>query len=288
MSLNLKVFIILVILSLTCKLTRAQYPEWSDPNSLPIWMTPEEEARKNEIGKNILKSATVSGPVRNVAEFERMEGILIRYPLGLPTNLIASWSKHTVVYTLTGTSSDEDQARKTYQRAGANLNNCKFITAATDSYWTRDYNPWYVIDQENRICIVDFPYNRPRPNDDAVPIKLSDFFNVPLYSMNVIHTGGNFMSDGLGIAASTDLVYEENDNSDIWVNQQMNNYISINDYHVTDDPLNDYIKHIDCWGKFLDVDKVLIAQVRTDDSSYSDYERIASYFSGQISAYGTP
>ena len=266
----------------------AQKPEWNDPNSLPIWMTPEEEGRRHEIGKNFLKSAALTGEVRNVAEFERMEGVLVRYPLGLPTSFIAAMSKHTVVYTLVSSTTYENSARSAYQSAGATMTNCKFIRAATDSYWTRDYGPWYVMNENNQMCIVDFPYDRPRANDDAVNGIVGTYLNIPVYNMPVVHTGGNYMTDGWGISASTDLVYEENSNNVTWVNQQMNAFLGIDTYHVTTDPLGDYIKHIDCWGKFLDVDKVLITQVPTTNANYAKYEQVASYFASQTSAYGTP
>ncbi len=266
----------------------AQKPEWNDPNSLPIWMTPEEEGRRHEIGKNFLKSAALTGEVRNVAEFERMEGVLVRYPLGLPTSFIAAMSKHTVVYTLVSSTTYENSARSAYQSAGATMTNCKFIRAATDSYWTRDYGPWYVMNENNQMCIVDFPYDRPRANDDAVNGIVGTYLNIPVYNMPVVHTGGNYMTDGWGISASTDLVYEENSNNVAWVNQQMNAFLGIDTYHVTIDPLGDYIKHIDCWGKFLDVDKVLITSVPTTNANYAKYEQVASYFASQTSAYGTP
>ena len=97
-----------------------------------------------------------------------MEGVLVRYPLGLPASFIAAMSKHTVVYTLVSSTTYENSARSAYQSAGATMTNCKFIRAATDSYWTRDYGPWYVMNENNQMCIVDFPYDRPRANDDAV------------------------------------------------------------------------------------------------------------------------
>jgi agmatine deiminase len=284
---NLRTLFVLLALSFTFQTVKAQYPKWNDPNSLPIWMTPEEEARKHEIGQNFLKSAAVLGNVRNVAEFERMEGVLVRYPLGLPASLIAAFSQQTVVYTLVSSTSNENSARSAYQSAGANMNNILFIRANTDSYWTRDYGPWYIVDENNKVSIVDFPYNRPRPNDDAVPGILSTYFSVPMYSMSVVHTGGNYMTDGWGISASSDLVYEENSNNQTYVNQQMKDYLGIDTYHVTIDPLGG-IKHIDCWGKFLDVDKILITSVPTSNSNYSKYEQVATYFAGQNSAYGTP
>jgi len=33
------------------------------------------------------------GPIRNIAEYERMEGVLIRYPFGISTAVIAEMRK---------------------------------------------------------------------------------------------------------------------------------------------------------------------------------------------------
>ena len=32
------------------------------------------------------------------------------------------------------------------------------------------------------VGVVDFTYNRPRPNDNDAPLKVSDHLNVPYYS----------------------------------------------------------------------------------------------------------
>jgi PKD repeat protein len=43
---------------------------------------------------------------------------------------------------------------------------------------------------------------------------------------------------------------------------------------------------VDCWGKYLDVDKILISRVLPSDPQYSEYEVIVNYFSNQTSGYG--
>ncbi len=43
---------------------------------------------------------------------------------------------------------------------------------------------------------------------------------------------------------------------------------------------------MDCWGKYLDVDKVLIGRVPQTNPRYDDYESAAGYFSGQTTGYG--
>ncbi|MDP2423802.1 MAG: agmatine deiminase family protein, partial [Bacteroidales bacterium] len=266
----------------------AQYPEWNDPNSLPQWMTPEEELRRDEIGKNFIASSFPTSPIHNIAEFERMEAVLIRYPLGISTALVAAMSQHTKVLTIVSEQTIQNIAFNTFQSAGVNMVNCQFLVAPSNSYWTRDYGPMYVTEGDNQVSIVNFIYNRSRPKDDSIPIRVAQYYNIPVYSMPLTTAGGNYMCDGSGNAASTDLVYSENGNNPVLVNQLVHNYLGINTYHVTIDPPGAYIKHIDCWGKFLDVDKILIGQVPSTHARYWAFEQVANYFANQISAYGTP
>ncbi len=265
-----------------------QSPKWDDPESLPQWMTPEEKLRVHEIGLGFVKTPAPLSPIRSIAEFERLEGVLIRYPLGIPLGLVADMSQHAKVYTIAGSNWQKDQAINAYNNAGANMSNCEFIIAATNSYWTRDYGPWFIADGNNQVAIVDFPYNRPRPNDNAIPGVMANYFNLQMYGMDLVHTGGNYMSDGLGQAASTDLVYTENQNNQSFVNSQMEDYLGIHTYHVTIDAPGSYIEHIDTWAKFLDVDKILIARVSASHPRYWAYEQVADYFANQTSSYGTP
>ena len=57
--------------------------EKENPNSLPHWLTPDELERLDEIGQGFEPTAPPSGPIRQPAEFEPMQGVLIRYPFGL-------------------------------------------------------------------------------------------------------------------------------------------------------------------------------------------------------------
>ena len=225
------------------------------------------------------------GVVRQTSEFEQMEGVLVVYPLGVPYTLIAEMSQDIIVYTIVQ-NYQQSQCETNYQNNGVNMANCEFINAPTNTYWVRDFGPWFV-SVDNEIAIVNFPYNRPRPDDDDIPIEVANYFGLDLYGMNLESTGGNYMCDGNYIGASTDLVYDENPSlSTTQIDQLVLDYLGIENYHVTLDPLDDYIKHIDCWGKFLDVDKVLIGQVPQSDYRYDDFEFVADYFADQTSAWG--
>ena len=87
---------------------------------------------------------------------------------------------------------------------------------------------------------------------------------------------------------SDDLVLQENGNNETNVRNKMRDYLGIDPYHITIDPQGDYIAHVDCWGKYLAPDKILIAQVPTSNSHYADYESVANYFATTNCCWGYP
>ncbi len=228
-------------------------------------------------------------PVRMIGEYEHMQSVLVRYPFGIPTSLIVEMSQDCGVTTLVASQSQQNTVTGIYQGSGANMANIDFIQAPTDSYWTRDYGPWFVIDGNGDFGVCDFPYNRPRPLDDAVPVEVADYLGIPWYGMALEGAGGNWMCTGFDQAASTDLVWDENMNlTHQEIDEMVQDYLGVDQYHVLPDPLGEYIKHIDCWGKFLDINKILIGQVATNDPRYADFEFVANYFANTISDWGVP
>ena len=69
-------------------------------------MTEEEKALMPAYLESLrarLQSGPPLAPVRNIAEFEPMEGVLIAYPLGIPVSLVAEMSQDVMVKTRPGT-----------------------------------------------------------------------------------------------------------------------------------------------------------------------------------------
>lgn len=280
--------ILLLFLILTYGFSYSQVEKVKD-YELKHWMTPQEEALKHLIGQGFQKSAPPPGNIRNIAEFEQMQGVLIRYPFGINYTLIAALSERTTVTTIVESQNQQNNVTNQYQQNGVNLANCDFLIAGSDSYWTRDYGPWYIAYDDSEIGIVDFIYNRPRPLDDVVPQKMADKLGIQWFAMDLIHTGGNYMTDGWGVSASTDLVIDENPTmTEAEIDQMVQNYLGVNTYYKLPDPNNTYIDHIDCWGKFLDVDKVLIREVPPTHPQYDEIEATAAFFAAQTSSYGVP
>ena len=228
-------------------------------------------------------------PVRPVAEFEPASQVLIRYPLGIPVSLVVQLANTAQVICLVSSSSTQNAATNAFLNAGVNMDKVTFMIASTDSYWTRDYGPWFIFDGNGDLGVVDFQYNRPRPNDNLIPQIFANQQGLPYYGMNLMQTGGNYMNDGINTAAQTNLVYSENSSlSQQEVYNRMHNYLGIENYYVLADPNNTYIDHIDCWGKFLAPDKILIRSVYPSHSQYNAIEQVASYFSSTLCAWGYP
>ena len=264
---------------------------------LPIGFTPSEWENRHIINDMGNRTDPPPGPVRNIAEYEPMQGVLIRYPFGISTSLISEMSEDVTIYCLVS-SSQQNSAYNSMNSGNVNMENVEFILGSTDSYWTRDYGPWWVVDGNGDMGIVDFTYNRPRPNDNNAPYKVSEHLDVPYYSADFISTGGNYMTDGTGISASTQIAYTENsqcgtnDESSIplppcsYVDNALSDYYGINTYHVVADPNDEYIDHIDCWGKYLSPTRMLIREVSASHSQYQEIEAVAEYFENTLTSTG--
>ena len=220
--------------------------------------------------ENFLTTNPPLAPVRNIAEFEPAEAVVIAYVpasssyshgFGIPYSVIKDLSNTGKVF-IAAISSDQSTIMSSLISNNINTANCSFITATVDAWWTRDYTGWFIADSSNKVQVVDFTYNRNRPNDDAFTTIEASSLGITMYGMGLTHTGGNYMTDGYNGAISTVLVKEENttdsSNNAANIRTKVLNYLGINNYQIVPDAQGQYIEHIDCWGKLLAPDKILI------------------------------
>lgn len=284
-------FIVICFIFIIAMAITASSPITADndiENFLPIELTDEEMNRLDEIGINHIRTAPPSGSIRNCAEWEPSEGVIIRWPLGIPYSLIAELSEDVMVTTIVGSSSSQSSAVSAYTANGVNMANTSFIIAPTNSIWTRDYGPWFIFDGSGQLGIVDPIYNRPRPDDDVIPGVIGSEWGMTVFGMSLETPGGNHMSDGLGRSMSTWLVYDENPSlSHSEVDSLMMAYLG-NSYMVLNYIESGGIHHIDCWAKFLSPTTILIKDVDPGNSSYALLNARAEYLSQQVSAWGQP
>ncbi len=257
-------------------------------HSINRYPTYEDKSIFSEALQKVRNSQFPTTPISAIAEFQPMSGVLIRYPLGIPVSLVRELSKITQVKVIFSKKIDSIQANQYFTSSQVNMSNVAFWKIPNDSYWVRDYGPWFVIDGLDSVRVIDFVYNRPtRPNDDVAIEHIVDFMDVNLYEMPMVHTGGNYMVDGYGTAASTMLVLQENPlETELLLQEIAFNYLGVDNYMFLPDPLGEYIAHIDCWGKFLAVDKVLIGKVPQTDPRYANYEEVAETFAQALTPWG--
>ena len=232
------------------------------------------------------------GPIRNCAEWEPTSGVMIRYPLGLPYNLLRDFDDQVTIHVVVS-STYLTTAQNNLEANGVDMEKVQFLVRNNDSIWTRDYGPWFIFNGDGDLGIVNHTYNRPyRPNDNLIPLYFGQQQELPVYSHSMYHTGGNYMTDGSHISSSTQLVYNEaashNGMSSSEVDQLMAQYYGVENYAVLDYIEYGGIHHIDTWAKFLDEENVLVKEVWTSHNTYTALEQRATLLASLISSTGRP
>jgi len=182
--------------------------------------------------------------------------------------------------------------------------NVSFLTGAYNSVWVRDYGPNSVYANDvDSLYLVDWIYNRPRPSDDKVPGLVGLHLGLPVVSMaskpnDLVHTGGNFMSDGLGTGFSSNLVLEENGPGSQWaltvkdelaIDGLMSSVMGIDPYIKMENLPYDGIHHIDMHMKLLDESTLLVAEYPTNTADGPQINANISYvLSNFTTRWGTP
>jgi hypothetical protein len=110
---------------------RAERSVGGEEELLPIGETPEEAAFRAAFPRGAFTSDPPPlAPVRNCAEFEPSTGALIRYPLGIPYNLIQELTEDVMVHVVVS-SAYQSQAVASFTAAGINMSRVEWVVAPT-------------------------------------------------------------------------------------------------------------------------------------------------------------
>ena len=199
------------------------------------------------------------------------------------------------------------QVNSYLESSNVNTTNVEYLNVSTNSIWMRDYgqNTVYMNDVDS-IYLVDWIYNRPRPDDDAFPEALSNFMDIDLYQTSetpyeIVATGGNFMSDGFGTAFASNLILDENDGTGPYgsldypfqseqdIDNIMNAFMGIDTYIKMEELPFDAIHHIDMHMKLLNEETLLVAEYPEGLSDGPQIEENLQYILDNFTTkYGTP
>ena len=303
-------FILLVIAGvLSGVTTNAQKGLW------PIDITPaEREAAGNRPLTPAMIHRGIETPppfnnLRTAAEWEEIEALTIVWT-GYPCILkqIVAGAQAECLVVVFAANLQEAEGYLTSNNCGGplDMSNVMVVEGDYDSVWIRDYGAHTVYGEWNdERVLVDWIYNRPRPDDDAIPDLLSETLDIPLYSTtaaptDLMNTGGNWMTDGFGTAFASELILDENaGGSSWWTDYPDHTEAEIDDIVEAFHGINTFIKmptlpydgihHIDMHMKLLDEHTILLAEYPEGTADGPQIEANIEYvLSNFTTKWGTP
>ncbi|MPM12995.1 Peptidylarginine deiminase [bioreactor metagenome] len=265
---------------------------------LPVGMTEEEKAIMPFYEFPQTRSSFTTPPSwtpRAMAEWEEIDVLLITwtsYTSVLRQIVDAAQEECTVLIACT----DSNTVKSYLTSGGVPLTNVDFIEVSYNSVWIRDYGAHNIYrDVVGDHYLVDWEYNRPRPQDDLMPEEHAAWAGLDLYSMTVspwdfIATGGNLMVDGFGTAMSSELIVDENPSHTVTeIDTIMKHFLGIDQYVLFPTLPYDGIHHIDMHMKLLDEETILVGEYPAGTSDGPQIEANLQWLlTNYMSCYGTP
>ena len=244
------------------------------------------------------------GPVRAAAEWEEVEYLVIRWTNAYQNILRQIVEVGVQECKVLITTQNESSVTNYLSNQGVDLTNVEFLNTGSNSIWIRDYggNTIYSDDVGER-ALTDWIYNRPRPLDDIMPTQHATMVGMPIYvtdtgTNDLVNTGGNYMSDGLGNAFASNLILEENEPGNPYnvsakteeeIDAIMNAYMGIENYIKMETLPYDEIHHIDMHMKLLDEETILVSKYPEGVADGPQIEENIDYvLSNFQSPFGTP
>jgi agmatine/peptidylarginine deiminase len=204
--------------------------------------------------------------VRTMAEWEPIQAVIISWSgqAAILKEIVRNAVKECKVLIIT---TDTLSVTNQLLNAGIELDSVRFIDTPFNSIWVCDYGPWTVYGNDvDSLWLIDWIYNRPRPQDDATPSAVSDYLNIPMYEATVdpddfVHTGGNHFSDGLRNAFSSQLVLNENpDKTESEIDSIAKKYLGVSQYIKFPTLPYDGIHHLDMHMRIIDEETIIVGE----------------------------
>ncbi len=260
-----------------------------EPAGLPHTLAPhEQELIRPYRDSRATASRGITAPPdfvpRTMAEWEEIQTLVITWTSysGILKQIVRAAKAECEVMIVCSNATTVQNYLLNSQYGGPldDLDNITFLEAPFNSVWTRDFGPESIYANEvDSLHLLDWLYNRPRPLDDGLSDELGAAKNIAVYSTtqapyDLVHTGGNFMSDGFGTAFSSELVDEENGpngeynqtvRTSAGVDAMMQQFMGIapGRYVKMQRLLYDNINHIDMHMKLLDEETLLVGEFPT-------------------------
>lgn len=247
-------------------------------------------------------------PVRTMAEWEEIQALCITWTSYQPIlkNIVRHAKEECEVIIVCSNPASVQTYLQGTAAGGPlpDLDRVTLLQAPLNSIWIRDYGAETIYGNEvDSLLLLDWIYNRPRPDDDVLPDVIATHLGIPIHNTDqapndLVHTGGNFMSDGAGTAFSSELVLEENGpngefnqtvKNEAEVDSIMAEWMGIGRYIKMPTLPYDAIHHIDMHMKLLDEERLLVGEFPLGLSDGPQLEsNIAGVMAQTTTVFGTP
>ncbi len=292
-------YLILPVFLLVSLMMQAQVP------SLPHGFAPWELSDKmGYTGAKLLTAYTTPpvSPVRASAEWEEIDALMVTWTSFIPTlrEIVKYARMECDVYII---CEDSNEVKDDLLSHDIPIENVFCIEADYNTIWCRDYGQWNIYTNNvDSLYLGDWLYNRPRPEDDVVPLVISDFTGIPIYQTteepyDLVSTGGNFMCDGWGTGFSSKLILDAYQGGGMTITPQnedtvdmiMNEFMGIHTYIKMETLPYDEIHHIDMHLKLLDEETLLVGEYPDGVADGPQIEENLEYVLNNFnSVFGTP
>ena len=264
-------------------------------------LTPADRAAMPDYLRQISQYGTLgitnppASAVRASAEWEQIDALVVVWTTytNIVRQIINYAQSETKVIVI---CSDSNAVITNLVANSVPITNVDFIETGFNSIWCRDYGQWNVYtDDVDSLLLIDWIYNRPRAKDDTLPRSISAFTGLPLYETTVapydlIHTGGNFMCDGMGTGFSSRLVLDENPSkTEPQVDSILQQFMGIDRYIKMNTLPFDQIHHIDMHMKLLDEETIMVGEYPPGVADGPRIDSNIAYIRNNfLSPFGTP
>ena len=267
--------------------------------NLPRNLTGEEQSRLHEIGINRTITDPPDSIVYTPAEFDSVTGVIFAweaYPT-LLTDLIKEVAEDDTAWVVVDNTSEQNSVSNTLSNANVNMDRVVFQVIETNSVWVRDYGPWWIIEPENSLAIIDLVYNRPRPLDDTYPESAAGYFGINYYGLGLIEAGGNMLLDGQGSVIVSNVIFDGSQGFDPTLTQDQLeqyflDYFGVHKVIVTPHLINDGTGHIDMFVKLINDSTVIVGEYENQSAGYpGNYDicnQVASQLANETNGAGRP
>jgi len=239
---------------------------------LPQYMTPEESLRIDQIGRGHVVTAPPNQWVETPGEFEPQKGAFVGWVYNsynaIFREIIRECAAVGKVFLFPSGTSERTSMQNYLTSNGIPLDSITFMIYSKNSIWMRDYGPHFMRKQDRTEGIVDFIYNRPRPQDDSLPVFIGSQWGISVYGSPLLHPGGNFMQDGIGTGFYSNLIYEENGGyMPTQIATLMMQYNGLEQVIPLKRINIEYTGHIDLWTKILNDTLIMVGEYAAGHSN---------------------